>query len=36
MTPALERECLFCGNQLPEKETYCDECGMDVEKNRED
>ncbi len=36
MTALLERECTFCGNEVAGKETYCDECGMDVEENKEE
>ncbi|MBI5072557.1 zinc-ribbon domain-containing protein [Candidatus Woesearchaeota archaeon] len=36
MAALLERECTFCGNELDEKETYCDECGMDVEEDTEE
>ncbi len=25
--------CSFCGNELEEKATYCDECGMDIEND---
>jgi len=25
--------CAFCGNEVDEKATYCDECGMDIEND---
>ncbi len=27
--------CAFCGNELDKKATYCDECGMDIEEEKE-
>ena len=36
MAALLERECNFCSNMVPEKETYCDECGMDLEEETEE
>lgn len=35
MVVLLERECAFCGNEVAQKETYCDECGMDIEEKKE-
>ncbi len=32
MAPLLDRECGFCGSSIEEKETYCSECGQDIEK----
>jgi len=30
-----ERECTFCGTELSEEESYCSECGMDIEDTKE-
>lgn len=26
-----DKSCVFCGNEMQEKDSYCDECGMDTE-----
>jgi predicted nucleic acid-binding Zn ribbon protein len=31
MAPLLDRECGFCGSIIEQKETYCAECGQDIE-----
>ncbi|MFA6888168.1 MAG: zinc-ribbon domain-containing protein [Candidatus Woesearchaeota archaeon] len=30
-----DRECTFCGTQLSTEESYCSECGKDIEESTE-